>query len=78
MNLLKRAESCLRSSFTKALYGDISQLSIWDSELSPSEVAELAECRTLDRGSVFNLNTASVEVVGDVSESLVDSEVFCR
>lgn len=64
--------------YIQTLHGDIAELSLWDSLLPESLVADLAGCRRSSEGNVFHLGSADVERFGDVQEVVVDVEYFCR
>ncbi|XP_037792579.1 LOW QUALITY PROTEIN: uncharacterized protein LOC119587939 [Penaeus monodon] len=62
----------------QALFGEIGQLNVWDRALAPAEIGHMAACRGSVRGNVFSLDTADMEVVGNVSDTRVELGHFCR
>ncbi|XP_042204129.1 uncharacterized protein LOC121853819 [Homarus americanus] len=78
--IIGQEQDLLARGFDKyqVLHGDYAQLNVWDRALNTSEVADLANCRTPGRGNIFNMDTANWEVFGDVQETLVDLQYFCR
>ncbi|ROT79967.1 putative neuronal pentraxin receptor [Penaeus vannamei] len=62
----------------QVLFGEIGQLNFWDRTLPLAEIGKMASCGWSGRGNVFSLDTADMEVVGNVSDTRVELGHFCK
>ncbi|KAK7077240.1 hypothetical protein SK128_015396 [Halocaridina rubra] len=65
-------------AISQVLQGDIAQLSIWDKQLTPAEIKDMANCLATGRGNAFSLDTATINMLGNIVVSSLQIHNFCQ